>query len=553
MSLSLLFNLRRTLLANRLRGLRKESRLKIAVVVFLALVFWVGFFFVFLEGFRFISTYEAITALMHDILFSLFFVSLLIMLTFSNAVICFSSFYRSSEMEHLIASPVSLSSLLFYKFTESLTFSSWAFVLLAVPFLLAYGVNAGAHPAFYAAIFLFFIPFIVIPGALGTLLGVLLTACFPRNRGKVLGAAAVGVILFVVVFSLNLTHWRPLEENIFAAGWMHSVVGKLAFAQNPYLPSQWMSRGLIVCASGMISDAVFYLLLLYANALFLYALLDGACSFWFLTSWRNAQEAGSRTRRRQGPGSFRLGRDPNDMILLKDLKIFVRDPVQWSQCAILFGILAIYILNLRNFQYHIAEAYWKNIVAFLNLTATCLTLATLTTRFVFPMISLEGRRFWILGHMPVSRWSILRTKFIFVSAGTFLITILLVGLSNFMLGTIHSVRILQYFTALMVCVGLSGLAVGMGVIFPNFNETDPSKIVSGFGGTFTLVLSMFYVGAVIVLELVPCHYYLVKGAMTGGEFRLAITLSLSAAVLLTAAVCIIPLWVGRRAFDRLEL
>ena len=108
-------------------------------------------------------------------------------------------------------------------------------------------------------------------------------------------------------------------------------------------------------------------------------------------------------------------------------------------------------------------------------------------------------------------------------------------------------------TALLVCVGLAGLTVGMGAIFPNFREADPSKIVSGFGGTFTLVLSMLYVGTVVALEAVPCHFYLVQGAITGREFRVGIGLSLGFAVLLTAAVCVIPLWLGRRAFDRLEL
>jgi len=35
--------------------------------------------------------------------------------------------------------------------------------------------------------------------------------------------------------------------------------------------------------------------------------------------------------------------------------------------------------------------------------------------------------------------------------------------------------------------------VGLGVLYPNFRETNPSKIVSGFGGTFCLVLSFLYI------------------------------------------------------------
>jgi len=40
---------------------------------------------------------------------------------------------------------------------------------------------------------------------------------------------------------------------------------------------------------------------------------------------------------------------------------------------------------------------------------------------------------------------------------------------------------------------LNGLATGLGVLYPNFREENPSKIVSGFGGTFCLVLSFVYI------------------------------------------------------------
>ena len=47
---------------------------------------------------------------------------------------------------------------------------------------------------------------------------------------------------------------------------------------------------------------------------------------------------------------------------------------------------------------------------------------------------------------------------------------------------------------------LTGLAVGLGALYPNFKEENPSKIVSGFGGTFCLVLSFLYIlGSVVLL------------------------------------------------------
>jgi len=42
---------------------------------------------------------------------------------------------------------------------------------------------------------------------------------------------------------------------------------------------------------------------------------------------------------------------------------------------------------------------------------------------------------------------------------------------------------------------LAALAIGLGALFPNFREDNPTKIVSGFGGTFCLVLSFLYIVA----------------------------------------------------------
>ncbi|MCK5558839.1 MAG: hypothetical protein KAJ01_10685, partial [Candidatus Hydrogenedentes bacterium] len=65
MSLCLLFGLRRTIVRARLQQLLKESRFKAVVIVVLASIFWLGFFFAFLDGFRFLNTFEGITVVVN--------------------------------------------------------------------------------------------------------------------------------------------------------------------------------------------------------------------------------------------------------------------------------------------------------------------------------------------------------------------------------------------------------------------------------------------------------------------------------------------------------
>ena len=98
----------------------------------------------------------------------------------------------------------------------------------------------------------------------------------------------------------------------------------------------------------------------------------------------------------------------------KTLQVFRRDVTQWSQFAIFFGLLALYFYNLQSFNYSNAYA---SLIGHLNLAVVGLILSTFTTRFVFPSISLEGRRFWILGLLPIHRDQIIWAKFLFSFGG----------------------------------------------------------------------------------------------------------------------------------------
>jgi ABC-2 type transport system permease protein len=101
------------------------------------------------------------------------------------------------------------------------------------------------------------------------------------------------------------------------------------------------------------------------------------------------------------------------LLIMKDLRLFRRDPVQWSQFLIFFGLLLLYFANVDRFREHKSDINvltWVNIVSFLNLAVVGLILSTFTTRFIYPLISLEGRRFWILSLLPVDRDTILWSK-----------------------------------------------------------------------------------------------------------------------------------------------
>ena len=140
----------------------------------------------------------------------------------------------------------------------------------------------------------------------------------------------------------------------------------------------------------------------------------------------------------------------------------------------------------------------------------------------------------------------------------------LVLLSDAMLGIRWPVVAIHEVCCLMLCMGLSGIAVGMGALLPDLREQSPSKIASGFGGTLALVLSSLFIMAVVLLAALPTHLYLAaqgaseadgvpRGGFLGWASSVeAVWTGLAAVVVLGLVATALPLLLGLRHFRRLE-
>jgi ABC-2 type transport system permease protein len=196
------------------------------------------------------------------------------------------------------------------------------------------------------------------------------------------------------------------------------------------------------------------------------------------------------------------------LMTVKDSRLFRRDPLQWSQVLIFVGFMIVYFLYVPSFTSELSAVVWVNMISFLNLAVVGLLLSTFTTRFVFPMLSLEGRRFWILAQLGVRRETILWGKFFYALGGAVIPCCGLVLLSDAMLG-IHPIVIASHqLTCVVLCFGLAGIAVGLGAWLPNLREESPSRIAAGFGGTLTLVTSTLFIMVIVLLTALPTHFYL---------------------------------------------
>ena len=571
-----LWRLRRTTFANTVAGKVAQSRLRTALILFFTLVFWGGLFVIFWDGFHFLARNRLINSALIEMLFGLFFMTLTVMLVFSAGILLYAGLFASPEAMFLLVRPVRAELVFAYKFAESLFFSSWGLLLLASPMMLAYGLTVGAPWTFYPVSLCYFLAFVFIPAGVGAILCLLFASLFPRRMGEALALLIVAVIGGAGYW--GYTVWQAGKENVLTRSWLLRVIDTLDVSNLPLLPSTWVSKGIRGAAiEGGFHLSFMYLLVVVSNAAMLYLVCSLLYGRFYRRAYDRVNSASLSRRKRSGRWLSRLVdvafaplSRPIRVLLVKDIRIFLRDPVQWSQVLIFVGLFAFYALNLQRVSSQYTESpYWQNLIGFFNLAVTGLLLATFTSRFIFPLFSLEGQRFWIIGLCPVSRDEILWGKFAFAAGGAVLVTGSLTLLGATMLDLGPQMLGVHLFTIVVLCFGVSGISVGLGARFPELDSMDPSRIAAGFGGTLNLVLTLAFIGFVIFSMALPCHLYAAGLAARSGELvgmlgvveRLDFTLArfrfwLAVSIAVTLAVGIVatlvPMRLGIKALRRME-
>jgi ABC-2 type transport system permease protein len=295
---------------------------------------------------------------------------------------------------------------------------------------------------------------------------------------------------------------------------IQELFANFEFARSKFAPNHWMTEALLATARGDLETAALPVAMTWSNGLFAYLLATFAAR-WLYRRGYNRIATGGNLRRRYG-GAW-LDRsltavlgflDPQTRLLIvKDFRTFRRDAVQWAQILIFAGLVLLYVVNSRQFTeagVTVGDRFAHG-VSLMNLAATAMLMCAFMGRFIFPLISLEGKKFWILGLLPMRRERLLWGKFYFSAAGSVLVSFWLVLVSDWMLGVDWLSITLHILTVLVLAMGLSGLSVGLGSTMPNFREPDPSKIAVGFGGTLNLIAGLMFLLLVIGLISAPYH------------------------------------------------
>jgi ABC-2 type transport system permease protein len=546
----------------RLLSLRSQSRLLTSIIVLFITGYLVLSFWLFYHALWFVAKFPGLGAVLTERLIYILFAFLFGLLLLSNLVISYTNLFRNRETALLLTLPVSTQTIFRWKFIESTLLASWAFLFLIAPLLVAFGLVRGAPWHFYAMTLVLIGLFIVLPGVAGAWLAILVGRFLDRRSFQVAIVATAIILLALAAFwwkaqpATNLL----LGERTLEA--LDQLLAKTRFTMFPFLPSYWLSAAVLEWAEGIVRGATFFMLVLLSHTLFFGGLAFTRFGNLFYDTASAVQSRGPRGDKKnrlrvRGVSQnsaglleklfrkfFWLSRDGR-ALAVKDIRMFWRDTTQWGQSVMLFGLLGVYIINLRNFTHQLNNEFWINLIAFLNLGVCALNLASVTTRFVFPQFSLEGRRLWIVGMAPMGLARVVKTKFWLASTMSFIVTSGLIMLSCYLLKMTWD-RV-AFFGAVITLMtfALNGLAVGLGVLYPNLKEANPNKVVSGFGGTLCFVLSSVYILVSVLL---------LGFGITGWHGRAAwATESVIGFVILSFLVGWLPLKLGLRQLENFEM
>ena len=510
----LLLSPRLLTLLNRTKRGEEGSGLKILIMGLVAAAFWVAIFVGFFKVLGYFQSAEGFGNILARKLMGMVWLTFFAVLIFSNVITALSAFFLSKDLETIHASPVSQESIFWARLTDTLVDSSWMVLFFGLPVFIAYGIVYQAGPLYYLEMAAAAVPFVIMATALAVIFTMLLVNFFPAQRTKDL--LFLLTIMLVIILYLMFRFMRPerlVNPDAFSSA--VSYFAALSTPSSPYLPSHWASEVLWPrLVQGTYSEAGFHMALLWSTAAALSVIASWTANALYGYGFSKSQEGARRIIAGFNPIDFltwAAGRPfalASRVIIVKDIKSFFRDNTQWSQLLLLLALIVIYLYNFSVLDLKrspISTFYLQNIISFLNIGLASFVVASLAVRFVFPAVSQEGFSYWIIRSSPLSLKRFMWTKFFIYAPPLIIVAEILIVLSNWILNVTPFMMAISTVTIFFIVLGIVGLGVGLGGVYPRFEAENIVAVATGFGGLIFMILSAIYVALIVTLEAWPVY------------------------------------------------
>jgi ABC-2 type transport system permease protein len=534
------------------------------VMSILAFLFWAVIFALFYKVLVYFKSIEILGEILLAKLMAVVFLTFFMMLIISNIITSLSTYFLSEDNKLILSLPVSTEEVYLSKYLLTLGHSSWMVLLFGVPVFMAYGTVYDAPISYYLWLAVILLTFLLIPGGIGVMTSITLVNLFSAKRAR-----GVLVVLFILLLAALYLFFRFLQpEKLVNPERFSELVDYLAMLRlptSPFLPSHWATRSLFPLLKGRFDDSMFYFLLLFSTGLMSVLAGSWVCRLLYHRGWSRSYESREVKIKRlpllEGLSEFLLRplHGSTKAMVIKDVRIFLRDTRQWSQLILLFALVVVYLFNFKALPLNKVPGisfYLENIISFLNVGLAGFVLSAVAVRFIYPAISLEGRSFWIMMSSPVDMKRLVWSKFWTSLVPLLLLAEALIILSNIFLHVTQFMMIISTVSIFLITIAIVSMGIGIGAVYPRFQVEDVAQIHSGFGGLIYMITCVSFIGLVILLEAWPT--YLVFTARMGHRslsplqwmeliFCFCLTISL------IFAAIFIPIRIGLKRLSRIEM
>lgn len=430
-----------------------------------------------------------------------------------NIVVSFSTLYKSKEVFHLITKPISFSKIFLIKFLDNFFYSSTTLLLIITAVMIGYGNYYNYSILEYPLILLFLIlPFMFTAGSAGVIiLLIILLLAGKWGIKKVLSVIGLiygaGIVAFYFVSNpLNLV------QKIF--DYYPNINLYFGFLENGlvrFLPNYWVSESLYWISAHKVERALpyIYLNILVSITIFLIALF--IADRWFYRTWLTSLKIQSELKNGKKNKNLLFGfeRDSrlntvNETILKREFWLFFREPNQWIHLMVMIFLIIVFVSSVSGIDIVILESYnlyLKTIIYLVVSLFNIFLVASLSLRFIFPLISLEGEALWKIRSSPLDFNQLLNKRLAVYFLVIFLIGQLITFFSNFQFP--FELAITAQVNTAIASVTLVCLNFGMGGIFANYREKNAIRLASSQGASITFLFTILYLAIFIVVLFIP--------------------------------------------------
>ena len=460
----------------------------------------------------FLVTVKVGSFLLHRFILIVLFI-FFITINIGNIVVSFSTLYKSKEVNFLITKPLSFTKLFLIKFLDNFFYSSTTLLLIISSVLIGYITYFKLEWFYYPFALLFLIlPFMFTAGSLGVLILLIILKLSSRFGIKKVLLTISLIYLSSVISFYFISSPLELIQKVF--DYYPNINQYFGFLENKmlkFLPNYWIADSLYWISQNKFSRAIPYIYLNVVCSLTIFAIALFAAKKWYYQTWLTSLNISSDLRIKKKINNKHFGFSKSsslnsfdESIIKREFLLFFREPSQWAHFAVMLFLIIVFISSISGINGVIVSAYNSYLKTIVYLVVTLFNVflvASLSLRFVFPMISLEGDTLWKVRSAPINQNHLLIKRLSIYFAIIFFIGQVISFYSNHQFP--HQLSIVAQINSAIITISLVTMNFGMGGIFANYKEKNAIRLASSQGASITFLFTLFYLIILIIVLFVP--------------------------------------------------